>query len=99
MLTLLTACGQTPPPEPVERIVFRERLIFAEPDPSLRLCLARPVRPVLTDGRDTAVLIVNLDERGEDCAAKLAATWQSIDDARARAEAANRAAGADQAPE
>lgn len=88
----LSACGDraTLPPLPGDAgdPVVVERLIAATPDPALRHCRARPGRPNLRDDADTAVLIANLDERGVDCAAKLAATWAAIDDAVRRAEAA-----------
>jgi len=86
----LTACGDraTLPPDPGPPIIV-DRLIAATPDPALRHCIGRPGRPNLRDDADTAVLIANLDERGEDCAGKLAATWQSIDDTVRAAAAAN----------
>lgn len=81
---LLTACGHRP------EVIVREHYIFAEPDPSLRKCMDRPGRPVLNDSADEAELIERLDARGNDCADRLGATWDSIDDARARAEELNR---------
>lgn len=85
----MTACGPTleaaPPPAPI----IRERLIGATPDPALRHCQDRPGRPTLRDSADEAVLIARLDERGVDCAAKLAATWQSIDDTTRQVAEAN----------
>lgn len=86
----MTACGHspTPPADPGPPII-RDRLIAATPDPSLRTCIPRPGRPNLRDSADEAVLIARLDERGEDCAGKLAATWQSIDDTARQAREAN----------
>jgi len=43
----------------------------------------------LKDDSDTAVLIADLDERGEDCSSKLGKTWQAIDQAAARARQLN----------
>lgn len=88
----MTACGHsTPtPPDPGPPII-RDRLIGATPDPALRTCIPRPGRPNLRDSADEAVLIARLDERGEDCAGKLAATWQSIDDTTRQVAEANAA--------
>lgn len=81
---LLTACG-TASLRPQVQTVIREHYNVATPDPSLRTCLARPSKPVLTDDTDEAVLITNLDERGQDCASVLARVWASIDSAVATA--------------
>lgn len=70
-------------------MIVREHYIVAEPDPSLRKCMDRPGRPVLNDSADEAELIERLDARGNDCADRLGATWDSIDDARRRAEELN----------
>lgn len=88
---LLTACGTPGNPDPDVAVVVREHYEVAKPDPSLRTCKSRPAKPVLKDDTDTAVLIVDLDERGEDCASKLAKTWQSIDEAEAEAKRKNAA--------
>lgn len=74
------------------QVIVREHYIFAEPDPSTRKCIPRITeRPVLRDSADEAELIARLDDRGNDCADKLEATWAAIDDARRRAEELNRA--------
>lgn len=72
--------------------MVRENYIVATPDESLRTCIPRPARPTVQSGPDVSVLITNLDERGEDCASKLARTWESIDEAVARAANLNRPA-------
>lgn len=66
-------------------------MVFAEPDPSLRECMARLVRRPVRNDNEIAQLIADSFEVGDDCRAKLAATWKSIDDTRARVEAFNRA--------
>lgn len=78
---LLTACGTTNPQVPETKIVTREHYSVPTPDASLRVCKPRPTKPVLKTDADEANLIVDLDERGEDCASKLASIWKSIDDA------------------
>lgn len=88
----MTACGHNPDRVPETRIVTREHYIVATPDQSLRTCKGRPAKPTLKDDSDTAVLIVDLDERGEDCSSKLGKTWQSIDDALADVERRNKEA-------
>lgn len=89
-LFVLAACGaQTPRPE--VRIIVRDRMVFAEPDPSLRECMARLERRTVSTDAQIAQLIADSFEVGDDCRAKLAATWRSIDDTRARVEAFNRA--------
>lgn len=86
----LAACGaQTPRPE--VRIVVRDRMVFAEPDPSLRECMARLERRTVSTDAQIAQLIADSFEVGDDCRSKLAATWRSIDDTRARVEAFNKA--------
>jgi hypothetical protein len=87
---LSTACG-TVLPKPQVQTVIREHYNVPTPDASLRTCLARPPKPVLTDDTDEAVLITNLDERGQDCASKLDRVWQSIDSAIAAALKLNAA--------
>jgi len=77
--------GQTP------QIIVRDHYLVPTVDESLRHCRDRPGRPTLTDSADEAELIARLDDRGNDCASKLGATWSSIDDARHRAEVLNRA--------
>ena len=88
--TLLTACGTTNNLPPETRIVIREHYTAPTPDFSLRTCKPRPAKPVLRDDTDEAVLIADLDERGEDCSAKLSQTWKSIDDASTHAANLNR---------
>lgn len=66
-------------------------MIFAEPDPSLRECMARLERRAVTNDQQIAQLIADSFEVGDDCRSKLAATWRSIDDTRARVEAFNKA--------
>jgi len=64
------------------------------PDPSLRTCLPRPPKPDLSGPdaqKQLAGALTQLDARGADCSAKLDATWQSIDQANAKAAAANGA--------
>lgn len=70
--------------------MVRENYIAATPDEGLRHCQSRPGRPTLEDDVDTANLIARLDERGEDCASKLGATWQAIDETKANAERLNQ---------
>lgn len=66
-------------------------MVFAEPDPSLRKCMDRLIRRPVRSENEVAQLIADSFEVGDDCRAKLAATWRSIDDTRARVEAFNRA--------
>lgn len=86
----MTACGTDGGRVPETKIVYREHYVVATPDDSLRHCKGRPAKPKLKDDTDTAVLIVDLDERGEDCSSKLDKTWQSIDSAKADAERKNQ---------
>lgn len=69
--------------------MVRENYIVATPDEALRRCKDRPARPTLDSGVAVSGLIIGLDERGEDCAGKLAATWRSIDEATERAARLN----------
>lgn len=90
-MTLLTACG-TPKTAIEDHLVYRDHFVSVTPDPSLRTCLPRPAKPALTGPdaqKQLATVLTQLDERGEDCASKLGATWQSIDQANAKAAAAN----------
>lgn len=66
-------------------------MVFAEPDPSLRDCMARIPRRTIKDDKDIAKLIADSFEVGDDCRSKLASTWKSVDDTRARVEAFNKA--------
>lgn len=66
-------------------------MVFAEPDPSLRECMARLERRMVSTDAQIAQLIADSFEVGDDCRSKLAATWRSIDDTRARVEAFNKA--------
>lgn len=66
-------------------------MVFAEPDPSLRECMARLKRRSVSTDAQVAQLIADSFEVGDDCRSKLAATWKSIDDTRARVEAFNKA--------
>jgi len=62
------------------------------PDPSLRTCQGRPAKPDLSGPQADRVLadtLVAEDAARADCAGKLSATWQSIDQANAAAAAAN----------
>lgn len=65
-------------------------MVFAEPDPSLRECMARLERRTVSTDAQIAQLIADSFEVGDDCRSKLAATWRSIDDTRARVEAFNK---------
>lgn len=87
----LTACGHNVPDREVVTAI-RENYIVATPDESLRHCKDRPARPNTQSGPDISGLIINLDERGEDCASKLSRTWESIDEATARAARLNQPA-------
>lgn len=89
-LTLLTACGGNEP-RIQTKIVIREKMVFAEPDPALRSCMDRLERRPVNSDADIAKLIADSFEVGDDCRSKLNATWKSIDDTRARVEAFNRA--------
>lgn len=89
---LLTACGDQHP-KTISDVVVKTKLVFVEPDPSLRECLARLERRPVHSDKDIAQLIADSFEVGDDCRSKLAATWKSIDDTRARVKAANAAQG------
>lgn len=93
--TLLTACGANEP-RIRTKIVIREKMVFVEPDPTLRSCMARLERRPVNSDADIAKLIADSFEVGDDCRSKLNATWKSIDDTRARVEAFNRAQEAQQ---
>lgn len=87
----MTACG-TPKIGIEDRIAYRDHYVVVAPDPSLRACLPQPAKPDLT-GPDAqkalAEALVALAERGDDCASKLGSTWESIDQANAKAAASN----------
>lgn len=53
--------------------------------------MARIPRRTIKDDKDIAKLIADSFEVGDDCRSKLASTWKSIDDTRARVEAFNKA--------
>lgn len=91
-VTLLTACGDQHP-KTISDVVVKTKLVFTEPDPALRDCMARIARRPVTSDKDIAQLIADSFEVGDDCRSKLAATWKSIDDTRARVRAANQAQG------
>jgi hypothetical protein len=93
--TLLTACGDQHP-KTVSDVVIKTKLVFAEPDPALRECMARLERRPVQSDKDIAQLLSDSFEVGDDCRSKLAATWRSIDDTRARVKAANQAQGFNQ---
>lgn len=60
--------------------------VVVAPDASLRVCAPMPPKPDIAgvDAQHSlAAAIVALAARGDDCAAKLAATWASIDQANA----------------
>lgn len=86
----MIACGSHPKPPLNTEVVVREHYIVAQPDQSLRHCKERPAKPTITGNNDVAVLITDLDERGEDCSSKLDKTWQSIDQAVADAAKKNQ---------
>lgn len=88
----MTACGDQHP-KTVSDIVVKTKLVFVSPDPSLRECMARIERRPVKNDNDIAQLIADSFEVGDDCRSKLAATWKSIDDAKARVEAFNKAQG------
>jgi hypothetical protein len=73
--TLLTSCGLMKQGKP--DLVVKERLVFAEPDPSLRTCLERLPKRVIRNDNDVSELLL--------------ATWRSIDEARKQVEAFNLA--------
>lgn len=66
-------------------------MVFAEPDPALRECMARIERRTVSTEAQIAQLIADSFEVGDDCRSKLAATWRSIDDTRVRVEEFNKA--------
>jgi hypothetical protein len=66
-------------------------MVFAEPDPALRECMARLERRTVSTDVQIAQIIADSFEVGDDCRAKLAATWRSIDETRSRVEAFNLA--------
>lgn len=70
--------------------MIRERMVFAEPDPSLRECMARLERRPVTTNAQIAQLIADSFEVGDDCRSKLHSTWKSIDETRSRVEAFNK---------
>lgn len=86
---LLTACGTTSKGPVDAQVVVHEHFQVIEPDQSLRSCLPKPAKPMLTTEKDTANLLVALVAWGTDCQAKLSAVWASIDQANAKAAAAN----------
>lgn len=67
--------------------------MLVAPDPSLRECMARIERRPVNSDKDIAQLISDSFEVGDDCRSKLQATWKSIDDAKARVAAFNKAQG------
>jgi hypothetical protein len=72
------------------KIVYKEHYVFSQPDESLRNCITRLQKPELKTNKDVAKLIANLDERGEDCSAKLVKTWESIDKTKENVETLNK---------
>lgn len=66
-------------------------MVFAEPDPSLRECMARLKRREVSTDAEVARLIADSFEVGDDCRSKLGATWKSIDETRAKVESFNKA--------
>lgn len=81
--------GHRPEPLPTSPVVVpQDHYVSVSPDPSLRSCRSRVAGPRVDTDADESLLIVELDERGEDCAAKLSRTWSSIDKANADALAA-----------
>jgi len=70
-------------------VVTRTQMVFAEPDPALRDCMARLERREVRSSGEISQLIADAFEVGDDCRSKLAATWQSIDDTRTRVQAFN----------
>ena len=88
----LTGCGDQHP-KTISEVVVKTKLVFAEPDPSLRECMARLERRPVKSDKDIAQLLSDSFEVGDDCRSKLSATWKSIDDTRARVKAANAAQG------
>lgn len=89
---LLTACGDQHP-KTISDVIVKTKLVFAEPDASLRECMARLERRPVKSDKDIAQLLSDSFEVGDDCRSKLSATWKSIDDTRARVKAANQAQG------
>lgn len=85
----LTACGGNERPATVSDVVVRQNYTVAEPDPRLRTCADRPARRPINNQNDVAAVLNEAFAYGDDCAAKLGATWRSIDDAKARADKLN----------
>lgn len=73
------------------KVVTRTVMVFAEPDPALRDCMARLDKREVNSDAEIAQLIADSFEVGDDCRSKLKATWESIDQTRAKVDAFNRA--------
>lgn len=81
-----------PKPAVVDHVVYADHMVVVVPDPSLRTCQPRPHKPDLTGAgaqKALADTLVAEDAARADCTSKLAATWESIDQANAKAAAAN----------
>jgi hypothetical protein len=74
----------------VSDLVYREHYTFATVDERLRTCKARPKKRAVTTDNAIAGVLTDAFEYGDDCKSKLTATWKSIDDAKARADALNK---------
>jgi hypothetical protein len=74
-------------------VVIKEKLVSPEVDPALRNCAPDPGKPILRDDADESEFIAKLKNRGDDCESKLNATWKTLDDSRARADAFNAGTG------
>jgi len=86
----LISCGtDSARPGNVSDLVIREHYNVATPDPRLRSHLPRPGKRPIKDSNAIAKLFTELYAWGDDLTAKLEATWQSIDDAKARADQLN----------
>lgn len=72
-----------------ETIVVNKYFVIS-PDEKLRKCKARPPKPDLKDQIGVALLISDLDERGEDCSSKLGKTWESIDEGKKQVDEKNK---------
>src|SRR3546814_12278874 len=59
------SCGGQERPEPEIRVVVRDRMVFAEPDPALRECMARLERRPVSTAATIAQLIAARFEGGD----------------------------------
>lgn len=77
---------------PSQRVVTQSQIEVTDVPEYLKSCLARPVPPEgRRTQRDVARFIVRLDERGQDCAAKLKAVVEISQTVRQRVDTFNAA--------